>query len=108
MRRTGVRLYEQGVDLIHIGAYVRRWHRWAKSGLRDSGEKPAWEVLRPALRAVVALFLRFGPWLALSPAFACQTIGDAADDARPPEHEAEGSGTDDGPTATTQGLPMST
>ena len=30
-------LYEQGVDLIHIGAYVRRWLRWARSGLRALG-----------------------------------------------------------------------
>jgi hypothetical protein len=27
-------LYEQGVDLLHIGTYVRRWLRWARSGLR--------------------------------------------------------------------------
>jgi hypothetical protein len=73
------RLYEQGVDPIHIGAYVRRWHRWAKSGLRDSGEGLAGQVLRVTLRAVVALLLRFVPWLALCPAFACQTVGDAAD-----------------------------
>ena len=26
------RLYERGVDLSHIGAYVRRWQRWARSG----------------------------------------------------------------------------
>ncbi len=73
------RLYEQGVDLIHIGAYVRRWHRWAKSGLRDGGEGLAWQVLRPTLRGVVALFLRLVPCHTLSPASACQTIGDAAD-----------------------------
>jgi len=34
-----VRLYERGVDLIHIGAYVRRWLRWARSGLRALGEE---------------------------------------------------------------------
>ena len=28
------RLYEQGADLIRIGAYVRRWLRWARSRLR--------------------------------------------------------------------------
>ncbi len=33
------RLYEQDVDLLHIGAYVRRWLRWTKSGL---GERLAW------------------------------------------------------------------
>ena len=26
-------LYEQGVDLVHIGTYVRCWLRWARSGL---------------------------------------------------------------------------
>jgi hypothetical protein len=31
------RPYEQGVDLIHIGTYVRRWLRWARSGLRAPG-----------------------------------------------------------------------
>ena len=31
------RLYERGVDLIHIGAYVRRWLRWARSGLKVLG-----------------------------------------------------------------------
>jgi RNA-directed DNA polymerase len=30
-------LYEQGVDLSHIGAYLRRWLRWARSGLRTLG-----------------------------------------------------------------------
>ena len=30
-------LYEQGVDLIHIGAYVRRWLRWARTGLWAMG-----------------------------------------------------------------------
>ena len=27
------RLYEQGADLIRIGAYLKRWSSWAKSGL---------------------------------------------------------------------------
>jgi len=31
------RLYERGVDLSHIGAYVRRWQQWARSGLRTIG-----------------------------------------------------------------------
>jgi hypothetical protein len=30
-------LYEQGVDLLHIGAYVGRWLWWARSGLRPLG-----------------------------------------------------------------------
>ena len=36
------RLYEQDVDMIHIGAYVRRWLRWTKSGLGECGERLAW------------------------------------------------------------------
>jgi hypothetical protein len=32
------RLYERGVDLIHIGVYVRCWQRWARSGLGALGE----------------------------------------------------------------------
>ena len=32
-------LYEQGVDLVRIGTYVRRWLRWARSGLRPLGEE---------------------------------------------------------------------
>jgi RNA-directed DNA polymerase len=31
------RLYERGVDLIHIGTYVRRWLRWSRSGLGALG-----------------------------------------------------------------------
>ena len=30
-------LYEQGADLVRIGAYVRCWQRWARSGLRGLG-----------------------------------------------------------------------
>ncbi|MGB2612322.1 MAG: hypothetical protein WBC80_25380, partial [Isosphaeraceae bacterium] len=36
------RLYEQDVDLFHIGAYVRRWLRWTKIGLGERGERLAW------------------------------------------------------------------
>jgi hypothetical protein len=28
-------LYERGADLVRIGAYVRCWKRWARSGLGD-------------------------------------------------------------------------
>ena len=35
-------LYEQGVDLIHIGTYVRRWLRWASNGLRALGAELSW------------------------------------------------------------------
>ncbi len=33
------RLDERGVDLSHIGTYVRRWQRWVRSGLRALGEE---------------------------------------------------------------------
>jgi len=33
------RLYEQGVDLVRIGACARRWQRWARSGLQALGEE---------------------------------------------------------------------
>jgi len=33
------RLYERGANLVRIGVYVRCWQRWAKSGLREDGEK---------------------------------------------------------------------
>ncbi len=32
------RLYEQGVDLIHIGTHVRRWLRWIRSGISGLGK----------------------------------------------------------------------
>lgn len=57
-------LYEQGVELIHIGSYVRRWLRWARSGLRALAEGLA----ERAFVLVVRALLRRG-WLgvALSP-----------------------------------------
>ena len=33
------RLYERGVDLVHIGTYVRRWLRWSRSGLGALGAR---------------------------------------------------------------------
>ena len=34
-----MRLDEQAADLIRIGAYIKRWYSWAKSGLmRDGGQ----------------------------------------------------------------------
>ena len=32
------RLYEQGASVERIGDYVRRWQRWAVSGLGDYGK----------------------------------------------------------------------
>ncbi len=51
------RLYERGVDLIRIGAYVRCWQRWAKSGLGSLGEKLSGQ----ALECVCCSLGRVGP-----------------------------------------------
>jgi hypothetical protein len=73
------RLYEQGVDLIHIGAYLRRWLWWARSGLRALGAG----VSERALVLVVLCLVRLG-WLVggvppLIPAVAGPTVGDEGD-----------------------------
>jgi len=63
------RLYEQDVDLLHIGAYVRRWLRWTKSGLGERGEQLAWPD-RWLLRLVLGgLWLRAGRCGPSCPAF---------------------------------------
>jgi hypothetical protein len=46
------RLYEQGVDIIHIGAYVGRWQRWAGSGLGAMGAELAVRALSPLARSL--------------------------------------------------------
>jgi len=81
------RLYEQGVDLIHIGTYVRRWLRWARSGLRAMGEglsERALERVGLSLGLLGRSFLILPP---LCPAFASQAVGNAA---HCPEHRYNG------------------
>jgi len=72
------RLYERGVDLIHIGAYGRCWLRWARSGLRALGEG----LSERALELVHLSLGRLGvPCIAppsLRLAFANQAVGEAA------------------------------
>ena len=49
------RLDEQGADLIRIGAYLKRWSSWAKSGLmRDGGQfvERAMEAISQRLAAL--------------------------------------------------------
>ena len=76
------RLHEQGVDMIHIGAYVRRWHRWARSGLRAMGDK----LPERALESVCRLLDRLGRphWSLppLIPAFAVPAEGGYSEDRR--------------------------
>jgi len=52
------RLYEQGVDMIHIGAYVRCWHSWARSGLAELGTRLGWRALCRVLAPLCVSFLR--------------------------------------------------
>ena len=73
------RLYERSVDVIHIGTYVRRWLRWARSGLKALGEglsERAWDLVcgslgRLRLPCIVVPTLR--------PAFASPAVGEADD-----------------------------
>ncbi|MGO9915067.1 MAG: hypothetical protein ACLQIB_10180 [Isosphaeraceae bacterium] len=72
-------LYEQGVDMIHIGAYVRRWQRWATSGLAGRGAWLGWLALCRVLAPLCGSALRcpcVGP---CCPAMLLHTIGDGAD-----------------------------
>jgi hypothetical protein len=71
-------LYEQDVDLVHIGTSVRRWLRWARSGLRALGVG----LSERALVLVVRCLVRLG-WLGclplLYPEVAGPTVGDKGD-----------------------------
>jgi hypothetical protein len=79
------RLYEQDVDLLHIGAYVRRWLRWTKSGLGERAERLAWPE-RWLLRLVLGgLWLRGGRSGPSCPAFVSHDVDAAAYGAEPHE-----------------------
>jgi RNA-directed DNA polymerase len=45
------RLYEQGAPVERIGDYVRRWHRWAVSGLGACGNSISCLLLIPAAQS---------------------------------------------------------
>ena len=70
------RLYEQGVDLLHIGTYVRRWLRWARSGLGTLGAGLSERALELVVRSLGRLGLLGGCLPTLLPAFANQNAGD--------------------------------
>jgi RNA-directed DNA polymerase len=72
-------LYEQGVDQIHIGTYVRRWLRWARSGLRAMGEELSERALVLVVRSLVRMGLLGGCLPPLCPALAGPTVGDEGD-----------------------------
>ena len=74
------RLYEQGVDLVHIGTYVRRWLRWARSGLRALGEGLSERAFDLVVRSLVRLGLLGGCLPPLFPAVARPTVGEEGDD----------------------------
>ncbi|MGO9815329.1 MAG: hypothetical protein ACLP53_31760 [Isosphaeraceae bacterium] len=79
------RLYEQDVDLLHIGAYVLRWLRWTKSGLGERAERLAWPE-RWLLRLVLGgLWLRGGRCGPSCPAFVSHDVDAAAYGAEPNE-----------------------
>jgi hypothetical protein len=69
------RLYDPGVDLVQIGAHVRRWLQWARSGLRDLGAGLAERALDLVRLALGRLGL---PPASLGPAFSSLDEGDAA------------------------------
>jgi retron-type reverse transcriptase len=72
------RLFARGVDLVHIGAYVRRWLRWTRSGLGALGAglpERALERVRFSLGRLV--WPSSGP-SSLRSAYAEAGVGDAA------------------------------
>src|SRR5208337_155056 len=70
--------YEQGVDLLHIGTYLRRWLRWARCGLRALGAGLSEPALVLVLRSLVRLGWLGGGLPRLLPA-AVTTVGEEGD-----------------------------
>jgi hypothetical protein len=73
LRRRPVTLYEQGVDVLHIGIYVRRWLRWTRSALRALGAGLSERAFDLVVRSLVRLVLLGGCLPPLFPAVAGQT-----------------------------------
>jgi hypothetical protein len=72
-------LYEQGVDLLHIGTYVGRWLRWARSGLRALGAGLSERALVLVVRSLVRLGWLGGCLPRLPPAVAGPTEDEEGD-----------------------------
>ncbi len=66
-------LYEKGEDLIRIGAYVRRWQCWARSGLRALRDSLAWRALDLFCRTFFVI--AGGPLTAPADSFVCDSLG---------------------------------
>ena len=75
---SSVQLYEQGVVLVHIGTYPRRWLRWTRSGLKALGAGLCERALVLVVRSLVRLGWLGGCLRPLRPAFANQNAGDDA------------------------------
>ena len=74
------RLYERGVDLVRTGAYVRRWQRWARGGLRALGEELSERALGLVCRSLGRVGRPHWPLPPLIPAVAGPTVGKASAD----------------------------
>ncbi len=71
------------MDLVHIGTYVRRCLRWARSGLKALGAGLSERALEPVCHSLGRLGLSGIGRPALRPASANQAAGD---DAPSPDH----------------------
>ncbi len=74
------RLYERGADLVRIGAYVRCWHHWERSGLREMGEKLSERALACVCGSLDCIGQPHRPLPPLIPASAEPSVGDACAD----------------------------
>jgi hypothetical protein len=80
-------LYEQGVDLFHIGSYLRRWLRWPRSGLRALGAAVSERALVLVVRSLGRMGVLGGCLPPMCLAFASQAVGDEGDGT---EHRYDG------------------
>jgi hypothetical protein len=76
-------LYEQGVDLLHIGTCIRRWLQWARSGLMTLRDVMTERAMKLVVRCLRRMGLLGDCLTTLLPAFANQNAGE---DTAYPEH----------------------
>jgi len=77
------------VDLIHIGAYVRCWLRWARSGLRELGEGLCLRAEGNVVRSLVRLGLLGATLPSLMPSMVEPTACNEGDGS---DHRYDGGG----------------